>query len=126
MQTETQPPRLGYILKSEADSNSRTYIVADNVKIGDVVTYGNNDNQRKLVALSNSEHGKVLVQPRNCVINLDALDQEKIKPSVADLISQGDKYGVSYVGELVPFENKPTVEDSNPTVEETVPEDLPM
>ncbi len=126
MKTETQPPRLGDILKSEADVNSRTYIYRDDVKIGDVVKYGLGDTSRKLIALSNSEHGKVLIQPHNCLINLDALDQEKIKSDVQDLISQGDKFGIQYIGKLVPSENKPTVEDSNPTVEETVPEDIPM
>ncbi len=125
MKTETQPPRLGDILKSEADSNSRTFIYRDNVKIGDVVKYGLGDTSRKLIALSNSEHGKVLIQPRNCVINLDAIDQGVAHEHLEDLINQGDKYGISYIGELVPTD-KPTVEDSNPTVEETVPEIIPM
>ncbi len=116
---QTQPLRLGDILKSEADSNSRDYIKADNVKIGDIVTYSKGGNQRKLIALSNSEHGKVLIQPRNCVINLDVLDQNIVYQNLQDLISQGDKFGIKYISKLET--DKPTVEESNLPVEETVP-----
>ncbi len=119
MKTETQPLRLGDILKSEADVNTRTYIVKDNVKIGDVVSYRNHDDTtRPLIALSNSEHGKVLVQPFNCEINLNALDQEKIKPSVADLISQGEKFGIKYVEEITVNSDSSSTNTASTTTED--------
>ncbi len=117
MKSETQPPRLGDILKSEADSNSRDYIKADNVKIGDVVDYGKGDNKRKLIALSNSEHGKVLVQPFNCVINLAVLEQEKIKPQLQELLIQGEEFGIKYVEDVAVKSNSSSTNTATTTIE---------
>ncbi len=118
MKTETQPPRLGDILKSEADSNSRDYIKADNVKIGNVVDYGKGDNKRKLIALSNSEHGKVLVQPFNCVINLAVLEQEKIKPQLQELLTIGEKFGIKYVEEIAVNSDSSSTNTATTTAED--------
>lgn len=90
---------LGDILKSEADPNSRETIAADNVKIGQLVQHP--IRKKHLVALSDSEHGKVLVQPHNCVINLDFVKEADIKAaatSVEAFIKQGDEYGIKYIG----------------------------
>lgn len=118
MKTETQPPRLGDILKSEADSNSRDYIKADNVKIGNVVDYGKGDNKRKLIALSNSEHSKVLVQPFNCVINLAVLEQEKIKPQLQELLTIGEKFGIKYVEEIAVNSDSSSTNTATTTAED--------
>ncbi len=128
MKSETQPPRLGDILKSEADVNMRDYIKADNVKIGDVVNYRNHDDTtRPLIALSNSEHGKVLVQPFNCEIELNALDQEKIKPQLQELLTTGEKFGIKYVEEIAVNSDSSstktastTAEDNNSSTTETI------
>lgn len=90
---------LGDILKSEADSMSREYIKLDNIKIGQLVAHP--VRKKYLVALSNSEHGKVLVQPHNCVINLDFVKEADIKAvatSVDKFIKEGDEYGIKYIG----------------------------
>lgn len=90
---------LGDILKSEADRMSREFIKADNVKIGQLIAHP--VRKKYLVALSNSEHGKVLVQPHNCVINLDFVKEADIKAvatSVDKFIKEGDEYGIKYIG----------------------------
>lgn len=90
---------LGDILKSEADRLSRETIAADNIKIGQLVQHP--VRKKYLVALSNSEHGKVLVQPHNCVINLDFVKEADIKAvttSVDKFIKEGDEYGIKYIG----------------------------
>lgn len=90
---------LGDILKSEADHMSREYIKLDNIKIGQLVAHP--VRKKYLVALSNSEHGKVLVQPHNCVINLDFVKEADIKAvatSVDKFIKEGDEYGIKYIG----------------------------
>lgn len=84
---------LGDLLKAEADPKSRDVIVADNVHIGDIVDYGS----RKLVALSNSEHGKVLVQPRNCTINLAF-----VRGDTSVLTKDADAFGIKYITDFVP------------------------
>lgn len=97
--TQTKLITLGDILKSEADRLSRETIKADNIKIGQLVQHP--IRKKPLVALSNSEHGKVLVQPHNCVINLDFVKEADIKAvatSVDAFIKQGDEYGIKYIG----------------------------
>ncbi len=108
MNKQTQPPRLGDILKSEADSNSRDYIKADNVKIGEVVTYDKGAEPRSLIALSNSEHGKVLVQPHNCLIDLQNVKVSKAE--VSKLKADGDKYDIRYIN--APSDNGSDEEDN--------------
>lgn len=102
MTTPTQAPTLitlGDILKSEADRLSRETIGADNIKIGDLVQHP--VRKKYLVALSSTKHGKVLVQPSNCVINLDFVKEADIKAvatSVDKFIKEGDEFGIKYIG----------------------------
>lgn len=102
-----KPLTLGDILKSEADPNSRLTIDADaKIKIGQLVIHPTR--QEPLFALSNTEHGKVLIQPHNCVICLDKIAEETITsykfgdsqtPLTLDLLrAQGDKHGIKYIG----------------------------
>lgn len=99
---------IGDLLKSEADVNSRIAIPAPvGTKIGQLVKYGVRD--QYLVALSDEEHGKVLVQPHNCVIDLDNValaditalhgDTDGLVPLTADtLIREGDTHGIKFIG----------------------------
>lgn len=90
---------LGDILKSEADRLSRDTIKADNIKIGQLVQHP--VRKKYLVALSNTEHGKVLVQPYNCVIDLSFVKEADIKAvatSVDKFIKEGDEFGIKYIG----------------------------
>lgn len=98
---------IGDLLKSEADPNSRISIDVDSdVKIGQFVDHPTR--KEPLVALSNTENGKVLVQPHNCVIFLDNIAEEAITghtfgddstPLTLELLrAQGDKHGIKYIG----------------------------
>ncbi|STZ03646.1 oxaloacetate decarboxylase alpha chain [Moraxella equi] len=94
----TQPkPTLvvqGDILKSEADRLTRIEIPAPTgTKMGELVEY--KLRKQKLVALTNEEHGKVQVQPHNCVINLDFVNLGSEKAET--LAKQGDTYGIKYI-----------------------------
>lgn len=105
---------IGDLLKSEADSNSRVAIKATgDIKCGQPVLY--EPRGEYLIALSNTEHGMVLVQPWNCVIYQDNIDMEAMKlltvnvanPDGGDptpttltidiLKAQGDQYGIKYI-----------------------------
>lgn len=96
--------RRGDLLKAEACRHSRIVITADNIKIGQLVEHPTR--KQYLVALSNSEHGKVLVQPHNCTINLDFVALSDITDkqsgskalSVDELKKQGDGFGIKYIG----------------------------
>lgn len=95
-QTQTKPRliRQGDILKSEADRLSRIEIPAPpNTKMGELVEY--KLRKQKLVALTDEEHGKVQVQPHNCVINLDFVNLGSEKAET--LAKQGDTYGIKYI-----------------------------
>lgn len=108
MTTQNQLITLGDILKSEADSQSRIAITAPKgTKIGQLVKY--EVRKRYLVALSDEKDGKVLVQPHNCVINLDFVTEADITdkqtgdqgntPLTTELFkSEGDTYGIKYIG----------------------------
>ena len=107
---------IGDILKSEADFNSRIAVAAPvNTKAGQPVLYPLRGEY--LVALTDEVNGKVLVQPHNCVIHIDAIDatalalvEVQVRDPVADddsmiaapltagiLIAQGDSHGIKYV-----------------------------
>lgn len=101
---------LGDILKSEADPKSRIAITAPKgTKIGQLVKYALR--KQYLVALSDEEHGKVLVQPHNCVIDLSHTvnaEIEKLKTgepeaklTVEKLKSEGDAHGILYIGQPI-------------------------
>lgn len=96
------------VLKSEADPLSRIAITAPKgTKIAQLVKY--EVRKRYLVALSDEKDGKVLVQPHNCVINLDVVSEADITdkqtgdegntPLTVDLLKkEGDVYGIKYIG----------------------------
>lgn len=109
--TKNSPITIGDILKSEADRNSRVAITApEGTKIGQPVLY--EPRGEYLIALSDEENGKVLVQPWNCVIYLEPIAQASLEAISIDgeeeedatplskelLIKQGDKYGIKYIG----------------------------
>lgn len=99
---------IGDILKSEADVNSRIAIPATaGTKTGQLVKYA--ERNEHLIALTDEVNGEVLVQPWNCNIFLgnvsqaaiDAVftDEEGLVPlTTAQLIKQGDLYGIKYIG----------------------------
>lgn len=113
-----KPKTIGDLLKSEADPQSREAIsVTGDIKCGQPVLYPKRN--QYLIALSDSENGKVLVQPHNCVIFADNIDADALSAiqisretgvnkedagnsethalTLADLVAQGDKYGITYI-----------------------------
>lgn len=94
---------LSDILKSELTYKSRIAIPAPKgTKMGDLVKY--DVRNQYLVALSDEEHGKVMVQPHNCVINLDNIElPAKVdgQPfNAQEWIKQGDAFGIQYIGKI--------------------------
>lgn len=99
---------IGDLLKSEADSQSREAIPSNTgVKIGQLILHPKR--KKYLVALSDEENGKVLVQPHNCVIFLDNVAETAITEkmtgdggdtplTVEAFIQEGDVYGIKYIG----------------------------
>lgn len=99
---------IGDILKSEADANSRIAIPAPvGTKVGQLVKF--EERGEHLIALTDETNGEVLVQPHNCVIFLGGINQADIDAvftdaeglvplTTAQLIKQGDLYGIKYVG----------------------------
>lgn len=92
---------LGDLLKSEADTGSREVIKSEaGVKIGQLIQHP--IRKKYLVALSNEEHGQVLVQPRNCTIFYDNVDKDDVKAkkmTLDKLIKEGDEFGIKFIGE---------------------------
>lgn len=106
-------PGIGDILKGEALTLSRAAIAATpGTKAGQLVPYTPRTSSTAnfyLVALTDEENGKVLVQPHNCVINLDVIAESEItgkyvkgesgtKLTVDKLREAGDAYGIVYIG----------------------------
>lgn len=98
--TESTLITLGDLLKSEADRLSRQIIKAENIKIGQLVQHP--ERKKYLVALSDSEHGKVLVQPHNCVIDLSRVKESDITTATGGTLDkwlkEGDAFGIKYIG----------------------------
>ena len=105
---------IGDILRGEADINSRRLIPQNNGKeqVGfNWLWYpSNKDKQIRVLALSKSIGGKVLVQPRNCTISLRAFATLKDiynkyrsatgKPPETfkdEMIAEGLENGIKYV-----------------------------
>ncbi|MDO4434849.1 MAG: hypothetical protein Q4B71_00340 [Cardiobacteriaceae bacterium] len=104
---------LGDLLKSESDPNQRQSALLEGVKIGELVAY---QEMHLLVALSNSEHGKVLIQPSACVVDLSHLRPEHLKMHgslnpqyghfnaeqpqdlLQKLLASGTALGITYIG----------------------------
>lgn len=99
---------IGDILKSEADHNNRIAIpAAAGTKTGALVKY--TERNEYLFALTDETNGEVLVQPHNCTVFLGSIPQATIDSvftdveglvplTVATLKTQGDLYGIKYVG----------------------------
>lgn len=100
MQTLTKPVTIGDLLKSEADQQSRVSVPADDgTKIGQLVKYPLRNEY--LIALTNETHGEVLVQPHNCKMYLDNVNQAALDAAsvtVDTLKTQGDAHGIVYIG----------------------------
>lgn len=95
------------ILKSEADMNSRESIaVPVGTTTGQLVEYSPRGHY--LIALTDEVHGKVLVQPSNCVICLDKVllsditskraGEPKAHYTLESFKKAGDVYGIKYIG----------------------------
>lgn len=107
MPTIKKPLTIGDILKSEADPLSRVAITARaGTKAGTPVLYTHRG--QHLIALTDEQHGKVLVQPHNCVMNLDVISEADITAiqegspakaiTVDAFVKQGDTFGIKYIG----------------------------
>lgn len=90
---------LGDLLKSEADTASREVIKSTTgVKIGQLIQHP--IRKKYLVALSNEEHGQVLVQPNNCVIFWDNVDKDDVKAkklTLEKLTKEGAEFGIKFI-----------------------------
>lgn len=108
--TETFPVQTGDLLKGEALLLSRRVVKAESgTKAGQLVKYPLRTSNPWLVALTDEVNGEVVVQPHNCVINLEHVAESEItgkkvnegaaaNMTVADFIAAGDAYGIIYVG----------------------------
>lgn len=108
--TETFPVQTGDLLKGEALPLSRRVVrVTPGTKAGQLVKYTLRKGNPWLVALTDEVNGEVVVQPHNCVINLDFVAESEItgkkvneaaaaNMTVDDFIADGDAYGIVYVG----------------------------
>lgn len=110
---------IGDLLKSEADRLSRVAITAPvGTKIGQPVLF--EPRGQYLIALSDEVNGEVLAQPHNCVIYLNSVDPDAVAATLLTVVdpegvdgatievpldastlkTQGDTYGIKYIGEL--------------------------
>ncbi|HFC8837591.1 TPA: oxaloacetate decarboxylase alpha chain [Neisseria subflava] len=103
--TEILGPVISDFLKYEATPLTRVAITApQGTKAGTFVAWSFRG-EGKLLALTDEADGKVIVQPRNCIINLDQCSDDAIRSgmsrSSSDVIEQlnkdGDPYGIVYV-----------------------------
>ena len=112
MADEQMPLGMGDLIKGEALWLSRTTVAAPaGTKAGALVKYPPRGEGHYLIALSDEQKGRVVVQPWNCVIDLSAikaseLSKTKVKPdggaetplTAALLQKMGDPYGIAYIG----------------------------
>lgn len=91
------------ILKGEALPLSRVVVpAAQGTKKGTPVKYPLRD--KYLLALTDEVNGEVVIQPHNCVINLDGVQKSALVDSNSDPISvetlqeEGDAFGIVYIG----------------------------
>lgn len=103
--TEILGPAISDFLKYEATPLTRVKIDASQgTKAGTFVNWPFRDGV-KLLALTDEADGKVIVQPHNCIINLDRCSDSVIRAgaskSSSNVIEQlnkdGDPYGIVYV-----------------------------
>jgi putative pilus assembly secretion protein len=110
MSKENLPVQTGDLLKGEALPLSRRVVkAAAGTKAGQLVKYPLRSSNPWLVALSDEVNGEVVVQPHNCVINLEHVAESEItgkkvnegaaaNMKVEEFIAAGDAYGIVYVG----------------------------
>lgn len=105
VKTEILGPSISDFLKYEATPFTRVAIAASQgTKAGTFVSWTFR-NGGKLLALTDETDGKVIVQPRNCIINLNQCSDDAIRAgmstSSSDVIERlnkdGDPYGIVYV-----------------------------
>ncbi|UTG70163.1 oxaloacetate decarboxylase alpha chain [Neisseria subflava] len=105
VKTEILGPAISDFLKYEATPLTRVAIAApQGTKAGTFVSWKFR-NENKLLALTDETDGKVIVQPHNCIINLNRCSDDAIRDgmsrSSADVIEQlnkdGDPYSIVYV-----------------------------
>ncbi|OHQ17981.1 oxaloacetate decarboxylase alpha chain [Neisseria sp. HMSC064F03] len=105
VKTEILGPTISDFLKYEATPLTRVAIAApQGTKAGTFVSWRFR-NEVKILALTDEADGKVIVQPHNCIINLDQCSDDEIRGapsrSSSDVMEQlnkdGDPYGIVYV-----------------------------
>lgn len=103
--TEILGPSISDFLKYEATPQTRVAITASQgTKAGTFVSFPLRS-EFKLLALTDEADGKVIVQPHNCIINLNQCSDDAIRAgaskSSANVIEQlnkdGDPYGIVYI-----------------------------
>lgn len=107
---QTMPYPLGAYLKWENSPHTRELIDApQGTKMGDIVDY--EPRGSKLIALSDEQNGKVMVQPHQCVIELASVDPKKLaigNEGLQALIMRNEAYGVIYHN--APFFSREAIE----------------
>ena len=101
---QTLGPTTGAFIKYEATQLTRVAVsAAKGTKAGTFVDYPLREG-KKLLALTDEQDGKVVVQPHNCVINLALVAESAVNAAastggnLADLQKDGDPYGIVYQG----------------------------
>ncbi len=103
--TEILGPSISDFLKYEATPQTRVAITASQgTKAGTFVSFPLRS-EFKLLALTDEVDGKVIVQPHNCIINLDRCSDDAIRGGtsktggnvIEHLNKDGDPYGIVYV-----------------------------
>ncbi|MCP1659337.1 oxaloacetate decarboxylase alpha chain [Neisseria perflava] len=104
MTQKSNPQALGLlvsdILQWEATPLTRVIVTAsEGLKAGEFVEYGLRS--KKYVALTDENNGTVIIQPHNCIINLNVLSSAAITAARTDLNTmqtEDDAYGIVYKG----------------------------
>lgn len=103
----TLGPGIGSLLKYEATPLTRVSVpAAAGTKVGALVDYP--PRNKPLVALTDEVDGHVIVQPHNCIINLEFVSAAAINTALGgtteapktsdDLAGLGDAFGIVYHG----------------------------
>lgn len=98
---KTLPRTPSDFLKWEATNQTRAAVAAaPGTKAGTFVAYPARAG-KKLLALTDEQDGKVIVQTHNCVIDLSLVDATAAKAggsksTIASLLEDGDVYGIVY------------------------------
>ncbi|MDO4879583.1 MAG: oxaloacetate decarboxylase alpha chain [Neisseria sp.] len=105
---KSKPETLGRVsgdfLKYEATPLTRAAVpAAKGTKIGTFVDYPARTG-KKLLALSDEQDGRVVVQPHNCIIDLTYVAESAVNAAASTggnldgLKADGDAYGIVYTG----------------------------